>query len=319
MTSSHSTSPVLVSVVIPAYNAEKYLAHTVESVRAQTLDSWQCLIVDDGSTDDTATVARELCARDSRIQLVQQSNGGVSTARNLGLERSNPQAPLVIFLDADDLWEPGTLETLVQTLRDNPAIVACHCNAFYIDGDGQRILEGVLEASMRSRYSFDGRRVINSRAQDPTTFAATVTNCPIITPGCVLIRREAFDQIGEFASDLSTGADWDFWIRLTRLSDMIFVDEALLAYRRHGNNMSTNRRKAIAEVQKLRSNAINSPDNSPEQHQIAKRAYRAFYWYLAQERYRAALKNAFRPAPKNAAQSLALAIVNTAMAVKGRP
>ena len=318
MTSSHSTSPVLVSVVIPAYNAEKYLAHTVESVRAQTLDSWQCLIADDGSTDDTAAIARELCARDTRIQLVQQSNGGVSTARNLGLEKSNSNAPFVLFLDADDLLEPQALEILVRTLQKHEDVVACHCNAFYIDGDGHRIEDGVLEELMRTRPFFDGRRIAKSQAQDPTTFAAAVTLCPTVTPGCALMRREAFHQIGGFASDLSTVADWDFWIRLTRLSDLIFVDEALLAYRRHNSNMSTDRRKAIAEVQKLRSKAIDSPDNSTKQRQTAKRAYRAFYSDMARRRYRSVLEKSKKRDFKAARSDLVLALANTAMVIRGR-
>ena len=309
----------LVSVVVPAYNAAKYLEETLQSVRAQSLENWECIVVDDGSSDETATVARKMADLDGRIRLVQQQNQGVSVARNSGFSASNPQSTFVAFLDADDLWEAQTLEILVRTLREHEEVVACHCNAFYIDGDGHRIHEGVLEASSRSRFSFDGRRVINSRAQDPTTFAAAVTNCPIITPGCALMRREAFHQIGGFASDLSTVADWDFWIHLTRLSDLIFVDEALLAYRRHNSNMSTDRRSAIAEVRKLRSKAIDSPDNSPEQRQTAKRAYRAFYWYQARRRYRATIDNAFKPAPKDAAQNLALALANTAMAIKGRP
>ena len=75
----------------------------------------------------------------------------------------------------------------------------------------------------------------------------------------------------------------------------------------------------MAQTRRLRSLFIDSPDNSPEQQQTARRAYRAFYWYLAQERYRAALKNAFKPAPKEAAQNLAFALANTAMAIKGYP
>ena len=319
MTSSHSTSPVLVSVVIPAYNAEKYLALTVESVIAQTLSSWQCLIVDDGSTDDTAAIARELCARDTRIQLVQQSNGGVSTARNLGLEKSDKRAQWVAFLDADDLWEPQALELLVEALRAAPDAVAAHGYAYYIDENAARVWPGVLEQDGRQRYQLEDRRIARRDTAGPTTFAMTTVHHTITTPGCVLIRRSALDRVGAFDPTFQISADWDFWIRLTRLSDMAFVDQALLAYRRHNNNMSSDRRNAIAEVRKLRSKAIDSPDNSPEQRQIARQAYRAFYWYQARRRYRATIDNAFKPAPKEAAQNLALALANTAMAIKGRP
>ena len=321
MNSPISSPPAapLVSVVVPAYNAENYLAYTVESVIAQTLDSWQCLIVDDGSTDDTAAIARELCARDSRIQLVQQSNAGVSAARNLGLEHSDARAEWVAFLDADDLWEPQALELLVEALRAAPNAVAAHGYAYYIDENGARIWPGVLEQDGRQRYQLKGRRILRRDTDEPTTFAMTTVHHTITTPGCVLIRRDALLRVGGFDPTFQISADWDCWIRLTRLSDLIFVNKALLAYRRHNNNMSSDRRNAIAEVRKLRSRAIDSPDNSPAQHQTARRAYRAFYWYQAQRRYRSALIKAFKPAPKAAAQNLALALANTAMAVKGRP
>ena len=198
-TSSQDATP-LVSVIVPAYNAARYLEETLQSVRAQSLENWECLVVDDGSSDETAIIARKMADLDGRIRFFQQENQGVSFARNHGFAQSNTHTLFVSFLDADDLWEADALEILVQTLRDYPANVACHCNAFYIDGEGQLINEGVLEASTRSRYSFDGQRIINSRAQDPTTFATAVTNCPIITPGCVLMRRSALERVGAFNS-----------------------------------------------------------------------------------------------------------------------
>lgn len=308
-----------VSVIVPAYNAAKYLKETLQSVRDQSFEAWECVIVDDGSRDQTALVARAMAAQDERIRFFQQENQGVSRARNFGFEQSNPLAPLVAFLDADDLWDARTLETLVQTLGAHPTAVGCHCNAFYIDGDGQRIREGVLESSIRSRYFFDGRRVQNSRAQDPTTFAAAITNCPIITTGCVLMRREAFEQIGGFDASLRQGEDWDVWIRLARMSDLIFVDQAFLAYRRHGDNSSVDRRTAIAQVQKIRRKTIDSPDNTPAQRLLARKVYRAFYWRLARERYPRVGRQLLQRKFKDALQTLIFALFNTAMAIKGRP
>lgn len=320
---SHSTSSPtetpLISVVVPAYNAEKYLRQTLESVRAQTLRDWECIVVDDGSSDESAQIAREIAASDTRILLVQQPNAGVSAARNTGFSHANPQSEFVAFFDADDLWEPEMLQTLVKTLEAHPEAVAAHCNAFYIDGAGARISEGVLEESGIRRYVYDGRQVQRSEVAHPTTFANAVTNCPIITPGCVLIRRAAFERIRGFNPALRQGEDWDVWVQLTRLSDFPFVNRALLGYRRHQNNASVDRRSAIAQGQALRRQMIEAAENTPQQRDTALKAYRAFYWYQARLRYPSAWSYARKRHLKQAAQTLILALVNTGMAIKGRP
>lgn len=316
---SSPTETPLISVVVPAYNAEKYLRQTLESVRAQTRHDWECIVVDDGSRDATAQIAREMVALDARIRLVQKDNEGVSVARNTGFSHADPDAEFVAFLDADDLWEPPLLQTLTETLEAHPEAVAAHCNAFYIDSEGARISEGVLEEVVIRRYFYDGRQIRRSEASDPTTFAHAVTNCPIITPGSTVIRREAFERIGGFSPDFQQQEDWDVWVRLARLSDIRFVNQPLLAYRRHESNASLNRRLQAVQGQDMRRRLINAPENTPEQRRLALGAYRAFYWYLARLRYPSAWQYARKRNFKQGLQTLILALVNTAMALKGRP
>lgn len=93
-----------VSIIIPVFNASKYLEGTLVSVQKQTFSDWELIAVDDGSQDNSAEIVRTFAAGDPRIRLVQQPNAGVANARNRGYRESNPQTSYLIFLDNDDTW-----------------------------------------------------------------------------------------------------------------------------------------------------------------------------------------------------------------------
>ena len=112
----------LVTVVIPAYNAEKYIEETLDSLRAQTLGDWEALIVDDGSTDTTAQIAEKASAQDARFRLLRQENAGVSAARNHGL--SEAQGTYILFLDSDDTLTADSLRAFCETLDETGADAA---------------------------------------------------------------------------------------------------------------------------------------------------------------------------------------------------
>lgn len=114
----------LVSVIIPAYNAEKFIGRALDSLIAQTYVNWQAVVINDGSTDATAEICKGYCKRDERIRLVSKENGGVSRARNAGLECADGE--YICFLDADDYVEPGFIETLYNGIKSgNCMISAC--------------------------------------------------------------------------------------------------------------------------------------------------------------------------------------------------
>lgn len=106
----------LVSIVMPAYNAGRYVAESVRSVRAQTCGRWELFVVDDGSTDETRAVVEGFAAEDARVSYVGRENGGQAAARNTGLRAA--RGDLVAFLDADDLWLPGKLEAQLGVLEE---------------------------------------------------------------------------------------------------------------------------------------------------------------------------------------------------------
>src|SRR5579872_4898002 len=136
---------MLISIVVPAYNAEKYLRQTIDSVLAQSLTLWELLIVDDGSKDGTAAMVGEYIRKDTRIRMVRQANAGLAAARNRGFMETDPASAYITFLDADDVWEPDALETLVKTLEAHPQTPVAHGVARYIDGSGQPCRPGEAE------------------------------------------------------------------------------------------------------------------------------------------------------------------------------
>jgi glycosyltransferase involved in cell wall biosynthesis len=114
----------IVSIVMPTYNVEQYLPAAIESVLGQTFTDWELLVVDDGSTDSSNNVATQYAARDSRIKVLKKENGGLSDARNFGLERAN--GDYVHFFDSDDLIQPDFYEKLIASIKQNDAdIVVC--------------------------------------------------------------------------------------------------------------------------------------------------------------------------------------------------
>lgn len=100
-----------ISIIIPVYNVAPWLAFTLQTVQAQTFTDWECVVIDDGSTDATASIVTDFACGDSRIRLLQQANAGVSAARNRGLDEA--RGTYIAFLDGDDLWRPHTLATLL--------------------------------------------------------------------------------------------------------------------------------------------------------------------------------------------------------------
>jgi len=236
----------LITIIVPAYNAEEYLPETVESILSQTVSEWELIIVNDGSHDATKTLAEQFAARDSRIRAVHQDNTGLSGARNRGYEESSPQTRFVIFLDADDLWEPNTLAKLHAALAAHPEAVAAHAIARSINERSQPSRNGSLERAIQYRKAVVDGQVTAWPSDAPTTFSVLAVNCCIVTAGMVLLRRTALEAVRE-ASALfdpmpslprASLEDWDLWLRLAQHGEFAVVGETLLNYRSHAGNLS---------------------------------------------------------------------------------
>lgn len=211
----------LVSVMMPAYNAEHFIGRAIESVLAQTYPHWELIIVNDGSSDRTAEVAARY--GDRRISLLHKPNGGEASARNLAL--SQMKGTLVAFLDADDEFLPEHLEAAVNYLQIYSRRGGVYSDGYYVTGDGRRL----APLSQHRRGPFEGDIF------EQVVRASDVFGPPI----CTVLRR---DQIvaGQLAFDTSIriGPDWDFLTRFAEIAEFGFLTQPTCLYRVHQTNVT---------------------------------------------------------------------------------
>jgi glycosyltransferase involved in cell wall biosynthesis len=269
-----------ISIVIPAYNAAGFLAHTLDSVVAQTETDWKLIVVDDGSSDDTARIATEYAKADPRIRVISQDNGGVARARNTGAQAIDPGDDFVMFLDHDDILRPHALATLLPFLAAHPDTVGAHGLARKVDKDGRPLGEGEHGIQNYNRRKLEAGQTVIADRKEPTTAAMLVFDNLIPTPGVALLRRATIDLLiadspaGELFDPASAPLDdWDFWLRVTRLGDLAFVDETVLDWRRHEAAGSQNIAAMSAAEMRIREKLIrqNLPADLAE---VAEHRYR---------------------------------------------
>lgn len=229
-----------ISIIIPAYNVENFLEATLESVLAQTVGDWEVVVVNDGSSDQTGTVAEAFARRDKRITVVHQTNSGIAAARNRGFSESRADYEYCLFLDSDDLLEPDALAILLQALRENPKAIGAHGILRYINSEGQPMTVNGSTIAPRRRRGIRGRWAKIWPVSEPTTFAVLAyANC---IPTCALmLRRAGIEAVGNFDQNAAPCDDWDMWLRLSRLGDISFVNRVIYLYRMHEGNISKRR------------------------------------------------------------------------------
>jgi len=200
-----------VSVVIPAYNAAEFVSDAVRSVLAQTLEATECIVVDDGSTDGTASVVQGIV--DPRIRLIRQENLGVSEARNAGARVA--VAGLLAFLDADDVWLPEKLERQLARFEKRADLVMVATGYAITDADlaPLTVIESPRDPGYRRWGLVEGNGALLSST--------------------AMIRRTAFQDVGGFRSSLSTSADLDFGLRVTTRGPVEALGDPLVLYRTH--------------------------------------------------------------------------------------
>jgi GT2 family glycosyltransferase len=266
--------PPRVAVVVPAYNSERYLGSTIESVLGQTLTDWELVVFDDGSTDGTLEVAQGYATRDRRIRVACGSNGGVASARNRGLALTDAHAEFVAFLDNDDLWEPDALESLVRNLDAHPEYVAAHGLVRCIGPEGGLVPGDDLEERGRDRHGFRDGRLVRFSPDEPTTFGALVYHNWVVTPGAELMRRDAVMEVGGFDPETEPADDADLQLRISRLGDVGFVGEPLLRWRRHPQAQSSTSRRWRTAAFRIREKTLTDPANTPDQLRSVSLAHR---------------------------------------------
>lgn len=214
-----ATSNPLVSAIIPTYNDAEYLCEAIESVLDQTYENVELIVVDDGSTIDPKAMIQKYM---DRISYVRKQNGGVGSARNVGIQSSKGE--FLAFLDSDDIWMPQKLEMQVRRFQEDsePGVVFTDQCTFD-------------ETGIKSRSKTEMCQVFEGNVFEK------LFSCNFVGISTVMIRRRCVERVGVFdqTGDISTIEDINYFIRLARHFLFGYVDEVLVKYRLHGDNMST--------------------------------------------------------------------------------
>lgn len=215
----------LVSIITPCYNGEKYVAHTIRSVLAQTYENWELIIVDDGSTDGSASIIRSFAQTDSRIRFIRQENAGSAAARNAGIRAARGR--FLALLDADDVWEPEFLAEQLEFMKAKNAVCVC-CAYRCIDEKGEE-------------------------AHPPVVPKEVITTADMLVRnhiGCLtgLYDTSRYGKVYLDEALKSIRDDYAFWLEIVKKENAAYGNPKCLArYRVLEGSTTGNKRKLIAK------------------------------------------------------------------------
>lgn len=253
------------SVVMPAYNCAGTIAASIRSVTAQTLTEWELIIVDDGSSDDTLLLAKSIALLDQRIRIVSQQNAGPSAARNQGIALAS--APIIAFLDADDLWAPERLAAIVERFSEEPKAGVLFTRVRFVDehsGAPGRLSEHVAKLSAQTLLGEN----------------------PVCTTSNIACRAEVMRDVGLFSHGLNFAEDQEWLLRVAASGRWAIcgIDEEWLFYRSGAQSQS-------ADLNAMRLGWLTMIERAKDyggglSPRSVRRAYGPFYRYLARRALR---------------------------------
>jgi glycosyltransferase involved in cell wall biosynthesis len=215
-------TPPLVSVIVPVYNAETTLPDTIDSIQRQTFQNFELIVIDDGSTDGTLDWVRSV--RDPRLQVFSYANGGISVARNRGIERS--RAEFISFIDSDDLWTPDKLALQLQALRQQPQAALAYSLTAFVDQHGE-----FLFAKDESCCEGD-------------VYAELLRHCFVASGSNILVRKSCALAVGGFDTAIPAAGDWEFCLRVASRWQFAVVPRYQILYRISEHAMSANAQRS---------------------------------------------------------------------------
>ncbi len=250
-----------VSVVIPAYNAERTVLQTVESVQNQTLSNIEIIVINDGSHDRTVELIQGI--KDERIKIFSYENGGLPVARNRGISQATGE--FISFIDADDMWTPDKLELQLAALQQHPeAGVAYSWTSYFIDGQEESIFP-------YHPVFFEGN-VYNKLLVN--NFVASGSN--------ILVHKKAIKSVGEFEPTLKSCEDWDFYIRLAAKWHFVVVPKYQILYRQSSNAMTSKVEVMEKEALRVIERAYQA---APQEYQYLKNQSLAWVYEYCTQQY----------------------------------
>lgn len=217
------------SVVIPTFNSQGTIRAALESVYAQSVAPDEVIVIDDESTDQTCAV---VTTNFPQVQLIRKENGGPSSARNLGIK--NAKFEWIAFLDADDIWALDKNEIQLKKVENNPRAVLVASNW-----------------SSNAHHLFEQERQRKSELATKTFWTSDILVLNRFQTSTVIARRAQLDELGGFRSELDGAEDWDMWLRLSRLGEVMLVDESLVYYRDVASGYSKNLTRLMNAMHKM--------------------------------------------------------------------
>lgn len=210
----------MISVVMPAYNASAFIAQAIESILNQSLKTFELIIIDDGSTDNTVSIIEYYAAQDDRIKFIQNEHGGANVARNTGLRVA--KYDWVAMMDADDIAMPGRLETLLAATVEHPEVIIWGSYVEQIGVDGRSLgIAPIGPITLEEFYATDRRHT------------------PVfITNPSAMFRRDIALKVGGYDENLPAAQETELWDRMIAYGPMLSLPKPLLKYRIHGQSIS---------------------------------------------------------------------------------
>lgn len=227
-----------ISIIVPCFNQEAFLEETLQSIYNQTYNNWECLIIDDGSTDNSSLIAQHWCTKDSRYKLIQKKNGGISSTRNYGLKHAC--GDYIQFLDGDDLLYETKIDLSLKVATNEEDIIITSFNHL----KNGRTLPPFC--NLKEEY-FTYHNIL---LQWDATFSIPIH--------CGLFKKSLIDDF-LFDDEIIAGEDWIFWLFLySKNPKTYFLNEELVAYRLHEKSITQNDDRMANKKQIAHLNIFNS-------------------------------------------------------------
>jgi glycosyltransferase involved in cell wall biosynthesis len=247
-----------VDVIIPAYNAGRFLRPAIESALNQEHVAARIIVVDDGSTDDTADIARSY---GSGVILISQANRGLPGARNSGIAIST--APYIALLDADDIWRPGKLARQVAVLQALPQVGLVFTDMTIFRENGEIVEDGFLLATP-NYASLDRQPIGDGVYLLPESLGKAVMRGNFISPSTVVLRREAIQEVGGFDEAFRVCEDAECWLRVLTRWRAAVIEDRLILGRSWGGNLGQQDERMIRGRLQLGEKVLAHPELYPE-------------------------------------------------------
>ncbi len=221
------------SIIIPLYNKEHYIENTLKSVLNQTFTDFEILIINDGSTDTSEQ--KILNFKDDRINYFSKKNEGVSTARNLGIEKATSN--YITFIDADDFWYPDFLETIHKGITLFPK---------------EKVFTAAIEIETPKKIFSAQYSIVKKNDYEIVNFFEASSKESIICTSCAVFHRNVFEKVGVFDTSIKSGQDTDLWIRIGLKYPIVFSWKILARYVYDENSLSKNKKYTTSKLNFLK-------------------------------------------------------------------